>query len=253
MLQLLMARTTRRFTLIELLVVIAIIAILAALLLPALSRGREQGKRAACINNLHQAGMSLMLYADEFDQTLPAGNATLHRGWGIDSSYGVSSKTALGLAFLLTEKFLSDPQVLYCPSWKHPWNQYDVVDVEGKDPWFGPNQMGGWPAPGNSGPTAHRGFSYHYRSSIGDSYNESPHLRMQAAAETAITADHWVRREVLYGVEYGHFWGYNVLYLDGHVDWIPDPTQHVVVSQPTRSNGNWKLQEDRVWRPFFDD
>ena len=241
-----------RFTLIELLVVVAIIAILAALLLPALTRGREQGKRAACINNLHQTGMALMIYADEFDQAMPGGNATLHRGWGIDSSYAVGPKIPLGLAFLLTEEFLMDAQVLYCPSWKHYWNLYDAVDVDGKDPWFGPGAMGGWPARGNPGPKSHRGFSYHYRSSFGGGFNEAPHLRMQGAAERALTADHFVRREVVYGFEYGHRWGHNVLYLDGHVDWVPDPNLYLVSSQPVRNNGNWRHQEETVWRPVFD-
>ncbi|MBB6052358.1 DUF1559 domain-containing protein [Armatimonas rosea] len=64
-------RTRGAFTLIELLVVIAIIAILAAILFPVFAQAREKARATACLSNMKQIGLGMMMYAQDYDETYP--------------------------------------------------------------------------------------------------------------------------------------------------------------------------------------
>jgi prepilin-type N-terminal cleavage/methylation domain-containing protein/prepilin-type processing-associated H-X9-DG protein len=97
------------FTLIELLVVVAIIALLAALLLPVLSKGKEAGRATVCESNLHQMGIALQIYVDGNHNLLPVMRDR-------PSDTNVISTNALPSPDVVLRSELGNTNVLRCPS-----------------------------------------------------------------------------------------------------------------------------------------
>jgi prepilin-type N-terminal cleavage/methylation domain-containing protein/prepilin-type processing-associated H-X9-DG protein len=117
------------FTLVELLVVIAIVAILASLLLPALSNAKARGRSAVCISNLRQIGVAVHAYASDHEGSIPFGPEALPFTSPADFYPSTGSPTSLlslrsgapvGLGLLIRNYLGSTPKVVFCPGTDQP-------------------------------------------------------------------------------------------------------------------------------------
>ena len=195
----------QQFTLIELLVVIAIIAILAAMLLPALGKVKEAGFAAQCRNNFHQAGKSILLYVEDFNGYVPVAeiNTFNHQGNGVMTGYWPKRPTAndrYGALYRVSESLVVNSPYA-CPMAQTP-STVSCYYTMGLNNWFGRYYM-------VSAPTPEMFMSYKFKFPsrlmyMGDGKNWTFNYD-----KPFTHAD--------YAIQFRHNKGANFLFVDGHV------------------------------------
>ena len=179
----------KRFTLIELLVVIGIIAILASMLMPALSKAKEKANQADCMNNMKQISTTLMMYSNDFKNMFTVGIDDK------DVQDDNNPHNSAGLANLLYCEYLKSPKTFICRSTKH-------TAAAVKDGWKDVAK--------NSDSNDGKGSD--------DKYNS--YLYIGGLCTTEVTSEHGIARDKGKATKGNHKQYGNVLFGDGHVEGI---------------------------------
>lgn len=224
-------KTRKGFTLIELLVVVAIIAILAALLLPALGRAREQARRSNCLNNLKQMNLLLRIYANDYRGWFPAAAVYTYDGTNWSASEAVTPLQDLvigpgdGTWDMLFPRYSTTPGLMVCPSSGHaPWG-YGWYEAQIADGIADPH------VPPAANEIHSNNSSYAYATALRDDDDHDMALmadmRGRQAAHNHVL---WARNLDDRSIHITD--GSNVLYVGGHAAWLPGITGHEQVKNP---------------------
>ena len=224
------------FTLIELLVVIAIIALLIAILLPALSRAKEQGRRTICRNNIRQLVIGMHAYGNDFNDRLPyhiaadPSKPATQEGFAPYKTYALRYQTPevafYGMGLLIEGRYVTEPMTFYCPSMINPLWQYDTPE----NPWIGRS-------------------SFNYRGGLID-IRQLPDLSFGRSDRLALLADMWTLDQLndpSYVDLFSHLDGYNVGFLDGHVTYLLTHDPILTGADPVLIIQNWRDVFDEAY------
>jgi prepilin-type N-terminal cleavage/methylation domain-containing protein/prepilin-type processing-associated H-X9-DG protein len=254
------------FTLIELLVVIAVIVLLAAILFPVLAQTRAKARQAACYSNLHQIGLALGMYVQDYDEHMPSachwGRAWAWLGWqGANlqtcAQEGITQATPRDAMFLVDQ---SPPR--YVQELLHPYARNTEI-------WFCPSVGKGrslygnrsWPTYGYNG-TTYLWIWFADPSTSPNPYSARKLIYVSGRALSAIPRPaeapviwdqpHWnpVREPCTsLDLQHAHTGGVNVLYVDQHVKFSHYSGRH----SPGEDNPcleNWWA--DHHWEGYFE-
>lgn len=226
------------FTLIELLVVVAVIAVLAAILMPALARAREEGKRAGCLSNLRQIGLATAMYLDdnkdsfwrEYNEVYEGGAYKGRRWWfgyepdGPPADVINTPNRPLDKRKGVLARYLkSTDDGLQCPAFPYQEGCYWPKFAE-RSASYGFNNLLG---PRNPAWAVHTRAD-HVRESAsvftfadGILYDFHPESRINEGFFITRVPDSVVERFASGYAHFRHHGRANVLYIDGHVDAQP--------------------------------